>query len=559
MDRTAADVLIAHGLERHQSGDLESAAQIYRQVLQSCPHHPEALHLLGMVYKAVKQYALALDYLERAIAVAPEKPNYYHNLALVLRCLDRNAQAAEAFEQALRLQPDAAVTLTCYGSLLQDLGRCEQAVTSHQQAVALQPQFADAWSNLGLAHRACGRMQEALNCLRRASQIAPEASDIHHNLGNALLDHGDPVAAESSLRQALRLAPNHFRARCDLGAACHRQGQLKQAEAEYRRAISTDPDNADAHWNLGLVLLMAGRYQEGWHEYEWRRRIPAIPIRQFSQPSWSGDSLNGRTLLVHAEQGLGDAIQFAAFVPMAQQRAEAEGGVFVFESHSPLVRLLSSLKSAGRIIERGQQLPVFDVQLPLLSMPAVLGSGASIPADVVPYLFAEPELVDQWVRRLHSSARLNVGIAFQGNPEYRADRERSVPLRYFKPLAELTGVKLYSLQKKHGLDQLDELAPEFGIENLGPELDEQTGAFVDTAAVIEALDLVICSDSAIAHLAGALGAKIWMVLPEVPDWRWGLSGSRSPWYPTMRLCRQRRLGDWDEGMARVGAALRDEA
>ncbi|MCU0665330.1 MAG: hypothetical protein MUC50_23760, partial [Myxococcota bacterium] len=290
--------------------------------------------------------------------------------------------------------------------------------------------------------------------------------------------------------------------------------------------------------------------EEGWQTYEWRRQIPEIPICRFALPQWDGQSHPDKVLLLHAEQGLGDSLQFIRFASFARQRV----GRLVFLCHPPLLRLFSRVPGIDALVPLGEPPPPCDMHLPLLSLPWVLGAVSSELGCRTPYLSPEPALVEAFAMRLSSIPRPRVGICWQGNPSYRDDKNRSIPVRHFLPLLE-AGVELVSVQKNHGLEQLACADPEGRVLNLGPALDLERGAFVDTAAVLANLDLLITSDTAMPHLAGALGVPVWCLLPHVPDWRWGLKGDRTPWYPTMRLFRQTRPGDWDGVFASVRTAL----
>ena len=314
------------------------------------------------------------------------------------------------------------------------------------------------------------------------------------------------------------------------------QGKLDGAAACCRRALELKPDFAEAHLQQSLLSLVTGDFQRGWTEYEWRWKDKQWQRRNFSQPLWDGQRLEGKTILLHAEQGLGDTIHFVRYVPQVKQR----GGTVIVECPKPLLSLLTSGAGIDRLVGRGEELPPFDLQAPLLSLPGIFRTSLeTIPADV-PYLFADPGLVEHWRRELGSIAGFKIGIAWHGSPKHPNDRNRSIPLASFEPLARCSRVRLLSLQKGTGAEQLQDLAGRIPVADVGSRLDD----FRDTAAVLVNLDLVIACDTAVAHLAGALGVPVWVALPFTADWRWLLDRSDSPWYPTMRLFRQRQPGDW---------------
>jgi hypothetical protein len=319
-------------------------------------------------------------------------------------------------------------------------------------------------------------------------------------------------------------------------------GLFEQAEARLVAASRIAPDDPRIRYNQALLLLLLGRFEQAWPGWEERFRAGAVPVRNLAKPRWRGEALAGRTLLIHAEQGLGDTIQFCRY-PFPQD------GNLIFEAQPRIARLLASLKDAPRIVRAGEALPPFDLECPLMSLPAIQGTTeATIPATI-PYLFAEPEVVKRWRARLGENG-FRVGIAWQGNPARREDGGRSIRLEHYLPLASVPGVRLISLQKDAGTDQL---AAAMTVEALGEDFDSGPDGFIDTAAVMMNLDLVITSDTAVAHLAGALGRPVWVALRAVPDWRFMLERPDSPWYPTMRLFRQTTRDVWGP----VFAAMRD--
>jgi hypothetical protein len=300
-----------------------------------------------------------------------------------------------------------------------------------------------------------------------------------------------------------------------------------------------------------MAWLLGGHFERGWPEYEWRWRGNEAVFAPLNQPLWDGSALEGRTILLHAEQGLGDTIQFIRYARLVRAR----GGTVVVACPTPLIQLLTGCAGIDQLIPQGSILPPFDVYAPLLSLPGILGTSlGSVPAEV-PYLVADAELERHWREKLGPLRAFKIGIAWQGNPGYLGDSFRSIPLTHFATLARVEGVRLFSLQKGPGSEQLSALGDLFPVTDLGSQLDNATGAFVETAAVMKSLDLIITSDTAVAHLAGALGVPVWVALPAVPDWRWMLDRADSPWYPTMRLFRQTAWGQWESVFARLASAV----
>ncbi len=367
-----------------------------------------------------------------------------------------------------------------------------------------------------------------------------------NNLGIALKDQGRLDEAVACFRRALQLTPNFAEAYNNLGIALKDQGKLDEAVANYSRALQLKPDYADAHWNRALVWLLQGDWQRGWPEYQWRWHTHFVPSR-FPRPVWQGESLRGKTILLHAEQGLGDTIQFIRYASLVKQL----GATVIVGCPKTLSRLLENCPGIDRLVVQDDDLPAFDVHAPIMSLPGIFKTTvANIPAPI-PYFFVQTALLESWRERLSRLDGFKIGISWQGNPKFPGDRFRSIPLRHYAPLAQLPGVRLISIQKGAGTEQLAEFRARFAVTDFASEI----GDFVDTAAVMKNLDLVITSDTAVAHLAGALGVPVWVALCSAPDWRWLLERSDCAWYPTMRLFRQKTLGDWPDVFARMAAAL----
>ena len=543
--------LLETGLGHHRSGDLAKAETAYKRHLRKHPRDPNALHLLGLIAHERGRSSRALQLIGKAMAETPGDANLHHVKGYVLQGAGRLEEAAESYAQALKSMPDAALSHTNLGNVLKGLGRYDEAVAHHRRAVEIDPVFAEAWSNLGLTHKARRDRDAALESFERALALEPGHAEFHYNFANALLSYGRVAEAAEGFARTVTLAPGHVRAHANLGVALKEEGRMVEAIASLRTAIALDPADADGHWNLGLALLLDGAFEEGWREYEWRRKIPEIGVRSFDVPAWDGAPFAGKTLLIHAEQGLGDALQFIRYARLAKEK----GGTVIFECPAPLMKIAASAPGIDRLTARGDAPAPFDIEVPLISLPAVLGTTAeTIPADI-PYLAPDAALVARWKERLGGGAGFNIGIAWQGNPSYKADGRRSIPLAHFAALAGIGGARFISLQKGHGAEQLLGFAGGSAITDPGADFDEANGAFMDSAAVIANLDLVITSDSAVAHLAGALGRETWMALPRIPDWRWGLEGETTPWYPTLRLFRQAQAGDWDAVFARLAEAL----
>jgi len=582
---TAPPDLFTLALQYQQAGNQEQAEAACRRILEDDPANANALNLLGMLAHQAGHNDLAIDYLRRAIAANPRDGMFHYNLGVAYQMLDRAAEAIASYQEALRLEPNHADAHNNLGHVFLKQGNRDDARACFERGVRLRPESAEAQNNLGIFLRDEKKLDQALTCFRQAAQLAPDRPDFHSNLANLLTQQGLPEEALAHYQQALRLQPAEAAHHSNLGNVLVLLGRPEEAEASCREALRLKPDLANAMHNLAITRslqgcldeaialnaealrldsghagahncealwsLQKGDFERGWREYRWRWDIPNAFPRDFREPLWDGSPLTGRTILLHAEQGLGDSIQFIRYAPLVKER----GGTVIVEAQiARLVQLLRGCPGIDQVVARGADLPKFDVHSPLLELPRIFQTTlANIPSQV-PYLFAEPSLIEYWRRELGEGGALKIGIAWQGNAHFPGDRLRSIPLGEFAPLARHEGIRLFSLQQSDGRDQLAAVRGDFHMNDLGGRLDA-SAAFLDTAAVMANLDLVITSDTAIAHLAGALGAPVWVALGAGADWRWLENREDSPWYPTMRLFRQQRLHCWKDVFERMADGL----
>ena len=453
-------------------------------------------------------------------------------------------------------------------------GRPAEAERLYRQVLAAHPDRAEAYSNLGAALQDLGRLDEAVKAYHQALALDSRQAATHANLGTALMDLGSLEDAAASLQRALTLQPESAAAWSNYGNALTRLGRLEAAMSAFQRALALQPDYAEAHHNLAFALLARGDFTRGWAEHEWRWQCAQFveAAREFPMPRWDGTSLAGQTILLHAEQGFGDTIQFVRYAPLVAAR----GGRVVLECQPQLRRLLAGNEVQSResrverrahrdfrggadmgvadVVAQGEPLPACDLHAPLMSLPFIFGTTLDTVPAAVPYLRVRPALVEDWSHRLATIPGPRVGLVWAGNPHHRNDAFRSVPLAALAPLGATPGLSLVSLQKGPGAEQLRDAPLGLFLYNLGPQLTD----FADTAAALLHLDLLITVDTAVAHLAGALGRAVWLLVPAVCDWRWLEERADSPWYPTMRLFRQHRRGDWAPVVARVAATLVEE-
>jgi Flp pilus assembly protein TadD len=550
--RCKPDHAVAHnnlGSALRELGHLEEAVRALRQAVLLRPDYAVAHSNMGIALQAQGKLEEAVASNQQALRLRPEDAEARNNLEAALAERQRLAEATPRSEPARCLDPALAADLLGRGASFLKQERPEEALALYQQAVRVDPDAAAAHLGLGRALMKLGRPGEAVTSFRESVRIDPSNAEAHNNLGIALGKEGRLVEAAARFRQALRCMPDNAEAHNNLGITLALQGRLEEAAANYQQALRCMPDFAEAHHHLAMTWLLQGDLERGWPEYEWRWKCGGVSTPAFRQPIWDGSNLQGRAIFLHEEQGLGDTLQFIRYARLVKAR----GATVYVGCGESLMPLLGTCAGIDRLTSSDADLPPFDFHAPLLSLPRILGTTlATVPADI-PYLFADERLVTDWRRALSPVGALKVGIAWQGNPNYIGDRQRSIPLAQFAPLARLEGVQLFSLQKGPGTEQLRQGAAGFPVTDLGDRLDESSGAFVDTAALMKALDLVITSDSAVAHLAGALGVPVWVALPVAPDWRWLLHRGDSPWYPTMRLFRQTEPGRWQavfERMAR---------
>jgi Flp pilus assembly protein TadD len=596
------DAILKLAKTRLRTGKIAEAEAMYRRVLQNSPDNAEAVHFLGIAALQQAKHEDALKLIRRSIELEPGKAEYYNNLATVLGKMGRAIEALGAAQEALDRKGNFPEAYGNKGVALEQLGRVDESIEAYRKAAELNPDHVDALLNLGNALSRKGEHDEATRHLRRFAELRPRNAEARKHLGNALRRAGRPAEAATAYRMAVELNAKDADAYNNLGAALQESGRVPEAEEVLRTCLSINPNHTDAHWNRGLALLAMGQWREGWMEYEWRQHLreDVGQKRQFPQPVWKGSPLEGRTILVLCEQGLGDTIQFIRYASLLADR----GAKVIVECQAKLRPLLQTVRGVDRVIARGEPLPNFDMHARLLTLPGIFDSTPqSVPAEV-PYLSVEGKRVERCALhigrgdtemgrggeedgeesearsespcpqiptspRLRVSARLSspkshspplpmhVGLVWQGNTSHKGDRFRSIPLEKFAPLARVEGVRLVSLQKGFGSEQVEKCREELKVLEWSDPSDTTTEALLDTAAMMTCLDLVIAVDTSVAHLAGALGVPVWVAMPMANDWRWLLDRDDTPWYPTMRLFRQMRLGDWDEVIERMAAALDD--
>jgi Flp pilus assembly protein TadD len=536
------------------AGRLDVALIHYRRAVQL---RPDVLAIHSNVAATLMARSASIKAAAYAREVASGATSSVQKLVALGTALLENRLVAEAeacYRSALEVEPDRFDALNNLGTALWHQHDLEAAESYYRRALAVRPEDTGALSNLANIFWEQGRVDEAEHLYRQSLARQPESGEAHMNLAVVLSGKGLFDEALSKMREAVARLPGSVPAHVNLASVLSRQGKIDEAIASYEHAIQVDSGYAEAHRDLGMALLSQGDYARGWSEYEWRWYCRGKHPAPFIQPVWDGSDLTGRTILLHTEQGFGDALQFVRFASVAKER----GGTVVLLGPGPILELLSRCPGIDHVVAPGSDLPDFDVHAPLLSLPRILKTTlATVPAEV-PYLFADPERVAHWTARFRQEPGFTIGVAWQGNPRYGMDRIRSYPLERLAPLAQVPGARLVSLQKGHGIEQLQDLGDRFPVELLGGPEGEELGDFLETAAIISSLDLIVSPDVAVAHLAGALGKRTWLALPAVAEWRWLSDREDSVWYPTARLFRQARSGEWDSVFERMAECLREE-
>jgi len=600
-------------------GRFEAGEALLNKALKKTPTDPQALYLLGTSRLMNNDFSRAADFLQQAVQADATQSEYFSNLGAALRRTGNIQGAIDAYQQALKITPDNAVAINNLGNVLLQIGRIEDAEKSFQRAVSIVPEYADAYRNLAeicrqkkqydqalkfadLANRYRknyteahlvqaailrdqGNYKEAIVKCREVLGQAPRAADAHIMMGTVLLEMGQLERAEAYLRGAFTLSKGNVQAGAQLGRCLTQQNRIEEALAVGLEVVKVNPNSALAHRNLGNVFKEAGNLGEaqksleyavelaphdgtthmelafclihkgdleyGYREYEWRFKTAERLGRTFPKPDWDGTtSPKGKTVLVYCEQGMGANIMYSRYLPMLAKK----GAGIILETYPPLKKILSTVDGVDQVFVRNEKIPDYDYQASMLSMPFLFGTKPDNIPSGTPFLKADPEKVAYWADKLKRDKRPLIGIAWQGNPRFGGDTPRSMPLRHYIPLLRSDAFRVVSLQVGFGREQLVHLPEDIDVEDPANELRD----FTDTAALMENLDLILSTDTAVTHMAGALNRPAWILLSHTPDWRYQQTRPDFPWYPTLRLFRQKKRGDWDQVVADVMKAMKKE-
>lgn len=569
--------LLVKAQKMYQAGQFLEALGVSEEALGHEPDQVDALNMAAVSAWQVGDVGQALGYLDKAIVRHSSHPQAYLNLGVILEQHGRTEEAANAYRASLEADPDQTLARLNLGNVLTQLGQNQAAVENFDLVLGKEPANVDALNNKGLALKAAGQIDDAEAVLREAVRIAPNSDQSWLNLGLVLRLGAKPAEALTAYEHALKINPTSLKALNNL-AVLHRwegnldeaeaicrgvlrthpnvvevlnnlgdilqaQGRVDEASKAFEQVLALDPAHPEGHHNLAVLLLLRGEFEAGWQHYEWRWLAKEFPSerRNFTQPLWMGENLTGETVLLYVEQGLGDALQFVRYTPLVR----AHGARVVVECPASLKRLFETVEGVDRVIARGDDLGAFDLQCPFLSLPGLLSPSAETIPATVPYLAVPTEESGLWAERLMSVEGLKVGLVWAGSPHHTNDRERSILLEMLSPLADVPGCAFINLQIGPSAAQLADA----GLPIV--DLTEHINDYADTAALVAKLDLVITVDTSVAHVAGALGKTVWVLLPHAPDWRWQLEREDSPWYPSMKLYRQPRRRDWGSVLQRI--------
>jgi tetratricopeptide (TPR) repeat protein len=587
------DCLHLLGLILHHRGRFAAAVDLFDLALRRDPNNVFALNNRGIALKRLERFEEALASYNRALVLRPDYAEALSNRGVTLHEMGRFEDAVASYDSALALRPDSAEAHFNRGNALHEQKRFDEALSSYDRALALRPDFAEAAANRANPLHALKRFEEALAAYDRMLVLRPDRAEVHYNRGNALHELKRFDGALTSYDRALALRPDDADTHFNRGNALHELKRFEEALPSYGRALALRPGHADTYVNRAVTLcelgrmdealasfqaalavrpdygevhycealcrLLIGDFERGWEKNEWRWQTEALrnSKRDFSQEPWLGeDDLAGKTILLYAEQGFGDTLQFCRYVPMVAAR----GARVILEVQRPLLELMRGLPGATQVVTRGDVLPAFDTHCPLLSLPLAFGTRLETIPSAVRYLTAAESKVRAWRDLLGQHDKPRVGLVWAGNPRKelpnanRIDSQRSMAFDRFAPLFFVSGCEFYSLQK--GEDAVKQLR-DSAFSELVTDRTGDLHDFSDTAALIENLDLVIAVDTAVAHLAGALGKPFWLLNRHNSCWRWLLDRDDSPWYPTVRQFRQDESRDWNNVIARVVPALRD--
>ncbi len=546
------------GNHQRQEGNFDAAICSYQKAITLKPNYPEAYFNLGSIYQQKGNIDKAIDSYQKAINIKPNYPEAYYDLGNIYQQKGNIDKAIDSYQQAIKLKPNSAETYNNLGNAYNEKGDTKNSIFSFRQAINLKPNFSEAHNNLANAFLEKGNFKEAISYFQQALNLNHNYPDAHYNLGRAFQKIGNINAAISSYQQAINLKSSYIQAYCELGSIFLEKGDLSNAISYYKQALILKPDYENAHFCLGYIFLFVGKYQQGWFKYEYRFKKSKNPVRPHANPQipqWKSETLDlNEKLLIISEQGLGDTMQFMRYIPKLKQ----QGFDVSFCAQPKLHDLIKSsgITSNPLTPEQGNDIKE-GKWIPLLSVPRLLEVTPKNPVVTEPYIHCSNELIAKWKERLSNEKVSIIGINWQGDPHTEKNnlKGRSIPLEIFSTIAKRHNCKFLSLQKGFGSEQLESCSFKNQFVDC-QDIVNETWGFLETAAIIANCDLVITSDTSVAHLAAGMGQATWCLLQYVPEWRWGMKGKTTFWYPSMKIFRQQERNNWTDVMERVASELK---
>jgi tetratricopeptide (TPR) repeat protein len=549
---TIADGHISTGVKLFGRGKIKRAITCFEKAMALDPQNVDAHYHMGMALSRLGELKKAVARFRSALEINPNFFQGWFQLGLLLMKTDSIDHAITCLLTAVEICPDDARAYFRLGNALAKQNHIDLAIASYREAIRCDPNHARAHNNIGVAFSELGDFDEAICWYQKALEINPDSVEGYYNIGNALKRQNLPEKAAEYYRKFLALSPDDIEACIELANVLVAQGDIEAAITYFDRALAIHSNHPVARWNRSVAHLLSGNFDEGWKDFDWRQQLPGQQVRGLKDAEnnrWDGGSFTDKRLLIYSEHGLGDTLQFVRYLPTVK----ALGGAVILGTYKPLLPLLKNCEGIDHLVELpANECPSlnYDLCLPVMSLPVVFHTALeTIPAQI-PYLKADPLKTAAWRHRFNHQA-FRVGIVWKGSPSHANDRNRSCRLEQFLPLMNMSGILWYGLQKGPGAEEVHQIESQFMIDNLGEELED----FGDTAAVLENLDLLISVDTAVVHLAGAMGKSVWTLLPYAPDWRWQRNRDDSPWYPSMWLYRQPARGDWTSVFEQVAEDL----
>ncbi len=523
---------------------------IGNHITQSYCNDADSFHFLGVSAYEKDDFKTALELVLKAIKIDSNVAEYYNTFGVILAKAGREQGAIKAYRKAIELNNDYVEAYSNLGNCLQKQNKHAESIEYYTKAIELNPDYADTYNNLGAALYHLKNFEAAAQNCRKAIELKNNYTDAYKNLAGSLYRLGDFKSAKENCHKAIKLKANYAEAYNTLAAVLQMEQRFDEAIECYNKTVEYAPDYAEAYYARGMLYLCQGEFAKGWDDYQWRLKTEKTKFTlRYDKPWWQGENFGGKTLLVQAEQGFGDSIQFVRYMPMVKER----GGRVILAEKPELLNLFENLNDIDDLVSIRKLMEgkvSYDLYVTLLTLPAIFDTKIdTIPARI-PYLWAKASKVTDWRKKIETDA-LKVGIVWAGNPEHLNDHNRSCALKNFTRLAKIKNVKIFSLQKGPGIKQIKDWSADMELINLGQKFED----FTDTAAAIENMDLIISVDTSVIHLAGAMGKTTWALIPYESDWRWMLNREDSPWYPTIRQFRQKEYGNWEELFARVAKQL----